>query len=261
MRESTFLTPLFVSAVALVVGTAAMADPRPLQFTDQEYLENGIDPSLPDPLNPLNPFNRPPANFDPTRFVDPLDGVNDGGRATLQANGDIEVNEITGGYRHSGGIIYYTVLAKFNEGSFTDDAAGVAARDIANFFVAYIFPKAGGPQFVPMFPNRRQDNIFATRNGYFSNNPLGLWRLVFVKWADVEDTPDPGECQELRDELAAENGTDLDGTPRFRTEHELEDLHDGGCIPLRSRDEDGSLPDTLLPGEFGGPQFAFRWVV
>ena len=261
MRESTFLIPLFVSAVALVVGTAAMADPPPLQFTDQEYLENGIDPSLPDPLNPLNPFNRPPANFDPTRFVDPLDGVNDGGRATLQANGDIEVNEITGGYRHTGDIIYYTVLAKFNAGSFTDDAAGEEAREIANDFVAYIFPKASGPQFVPMFPNRRQDNVFDTRNGYFSNNPLGLWRLGFVKWVDVEDSDDPEECQEQRDELMEENGADLDGTPIIRKVRDIRHLEKDGCILVRSRNEDGSLPDSLLPGEFGGPQFAFRWVV
>lgn len=261
MRKLILLTPFIVSAVVLVGGTTVMADPPALQFTDQEYLDNGIDPSLPDPLNPLNPWNRPPNNFDPTSFVDPLNGFDDGGRSTLQANGDIEVNEITGGYRHQGDIIYYTVLAKFNEGSFTDDEAGEDAREIANFFVAYIFPKAGGPQFVPMFPNRRQDNIFATRHGYFSNNPLGLWRLGFVKWVDVEDTSDPGECQELRDDLMAENGPDLDGTPIIGEENDIEDLLDDGCILVRSRDEDGSLPDTLLPGEFGGPQFAFRWVV
>ena len=261
MRKLVLMTPFLVSAVVLVGGTTIMADPPALQFTDQEYLDNGIDPSLPDPANPLNPFNRPPANFDPTKFVDPLDGVNDGGRAALLANGDIEVNEITGGYDHGGKIIFYTVLAKFNEGSFTDDAAGVAARDIANFFVAYIFPKVAGPQFVPMFPNRRQDNVFATRHGYFSNNPLGLWRLAFVKWVDVEDTPDPDTCQELRDELEEDNGLDLDGMPVMRKENEIFDLLDDGCILVRSRDEDGSLPDTLLPGEFGGPQFAFRWVV
>ena len=238
-----------------------MADPPPLQFTDQEYLENGIDPSLPDPPSTLNPFNRPPSNFDPTRFVDPLDGMNDGGRATLRANGDIEVNEITGGYRHQGDVIYYTVLAKFNEDSFTDDAAGDQARDIADAFVAYIFPKASGPQFVPMFPNRRQDNIFDTRHGYFSNNPLGLWRLGFVKWVDVEDTSDPEECQEERDELMEENGADLDGTPIIREVGEIRHLLKDDCILVRSRDADGSLPDTLLPGENGGPDFAFRWVV
>jgi hypothetical protein len=250
-----------VAGIVLLGGTAVMADPPPLQFTDQEYLDNGIDPGLPDPANPLNPFNRPPANFDPTRFVDPLDGVNDGGRATLQANGDIEVNEITGGFRHQGDIIYYTVLAKFNEGSFTDDAAGDHARDLANAFVAYIFPKASGPQFVPMFPNRRQDNVFDTRNGYFSNNPLGLWRLGFVKWVDVDDTPDPVQCQDRRDDLMDRNGVDLDGTPIMRKVGEIEKLLDDECILVRSRDEDGSLPDTLLPGEIGGPQFAFRWVV
>lgn len=240
---------------------SAEENPRPLQFTDAEYLANGIDPALPDPPNPLNPLNHPPNNYDPTKFVDPLDGVNDGGRATLQANGDIEANEITGGFNHSGSPIYYTVLAKFNEGSFTDDQAGTDAREIANLFVAYIFPKASGPQFVPMFPNRRQDNVFDTRNGYFSNNPLGLWRLGFVKWVDVEDAPDPAKCQGLRDHLEAHNGLDLDGTPIIRTLSEIEMLAANGCIKIRSRDPDGSLPDSLEPGENGGPEFAFRWVV
>ena len=250
------LAVLFVGGTSLLAGDS---NPPPAQFTDAEYLANGIDPALPDPLNPANPHNRPPLNFDPSRFIDPLDGVDDGGRATLQGDGTIEVNEITGGYNHSGKPIYYTVLSKFNEGSLTDDAAGDNALDIADSFVAYIFPKASGPQFVPMFPNRRQDNVFDTRNGYFSNNPLGLWRLGFVKWVDVDDTFDPEECQDLRDDLMEDNGPDLDGTPSINTLSDIEKLEDEGCILVRSRNRDGSLPQ-LEPGEIGGPQFAFRWV-
>ncbi len=47
---------------------------------------------------------------------------------------------------------------------------------------------ASGPQFVRMFPNPRQDILFDTRTAYFSNNPLRLWRLGFVKWVDVRNT-------------------------------------------------------------------------
>ena len=157
MRILRFAALLGLAAALSVSATVVSAseNPPPLQFTDAEYLANGIDPALPDPPNPLNPFNRPPNNFDPTKFVDPLDGVNDGGRATLQANGDIEVNEITGGFNNSGSIIYYTVLAKFNEGSLTDDQAGADAREIADSFVAYIFPKASGPQFVTTVATNR----------------------------------------------------------------------------------------------------------
>ncbi len=76
MRRLTLLTTCLAGALVLGGGTAAMADPPALQFTDQEYLENGIDPSLPDPVNPLNPFNRPPANFDQFLLsVATLDGV------------------------------------------------------------------------------------------------------------------------------------------------------------------------------------------
>lgn len=273
MRKLVLLGPFILIAVLVAGSTEVLAsdNPPPRQFTDAEYLANGIDPTLPceednpptcdDPTNP-NPHNRPPLqdDFDPTKFIDPLDGVDDGGRSTLQADGTIEINEITGGFDHTGKIIFYTVPAKFNEGSFTDDDAGQEAQEIANAFVAYIFPKAGGPQFVPMFANRRQDNVFDTRGGYFSNNPLGLWRLGFVKWVDVDDTPEPAKCQDLRDDLMEQNGLDLDETPIITTVSDIEKLEDEGCVLVRSRDSDGSLPQ-LEPDETGGPLFAFRWVV
>jgi len=220
-------------------GLSAHENSPPAQFTDEEYLANGIDPALPDPADPANPHNRPPLpGFDPSKFVDPLDGVDDGGRATLQSDGTIEVNELTGGYNHSGKAIFYTVLSKFNEGSFTDDAAGDNARDIADFFVAYIFPKASGPQFVPMFPNRRQDNLFDTRHGYFSNNPLGLWILVFVSYTDKAFETEEG--LDALFELADENGLNLDGTPIIKTVGDLEDLEEDGFVQFRTRDLDGS---------------------
>ena len=111
---------VFVGGLAWLGGSwvgdqkvLARGDPPPLQFTDAEYLANGIDPALPDPPNPLNPFNRPPVNFDPTKFIDPLDGSD--ARSTDLGNNTFEVNEMTGGFNHSGSIIYYTVLATFNE--------------------------------------------------------------------------------------------------------------------------------------------------
>jgi hypothetical protein len=58
-------------------------------------------------------------------------------------------------------------------------AAGSQAMAVANSCRALIFPKASGNALSPAPPHRRQDNIFDTQNGSFSNHPLGLWRLTF----------------------------------------------------------------------------------
>ena len=147
------------------------------------------------------------------------------------------------------------------EDAFTDDVAGQTAREIADTYVAYIFPKRTGAQFAPPFANRRQDNIFDTRNGYFSNNPLGLWKLAFVKWVDVADSGNPEECASLRAELVADNDTDLDGTPAIHEVGEIEKLQEHGCVLVRNRQPDGTVdPADILPGELVGPPNLFRWV-
>jgi len=56
---------------------------------------------------------------------------------------------------------------------------------IANKFRAFIFPKKDGDPLAPGEANRRQDNLFDTRNGYFDNDALGNWRLVFVRYTDT----------------------------------------------------------------------------
>jgi hypothetical protein len=70
--------------------------------------------------------------------------------------------------------------------------------------------------------NRRQDNIFDTGNGYLTQNPLQLWRIMFVTW-DGPDVETP-ECQAKMAELAARNGLDTDGTPLFKRVREILDV-------------------------------------
>ena len=195
-------------------------------FNDQFYVENGLDPDAimrrvgtPDRPEPVWTED---ATSDPTRR-------------------DIRILEHTGGWDASGNLIYYTVQGMVNPETFTDDDAGERARRIANEFRAFLFPKVDeNGDFVesPAPSNRRQDNIFDTTGGYFSENPLGLWRLVFVTYTDEAFETEEGR-EELAD-LAEENGRDLDGTPIIQTVSTLENLEDDGFVEFHRRAEDGS---------------------
>lgn len=150
----------------------------------------------------------------------------------------IRVLENTGGYMHNENLLYYIAPSMIMPGTFTDDAAGDNQRAICNEFRAFLFPKAEGDPLSPAPPNRRQDNIFETNNGYFSNNPLGCWRLTFVSW----DGPNVSgsKCQQRANSLMGDNGADLDGTPVIKSLSDIRQLRSEGCVRLRQRSEDGS---------------------
>jgi hypothetical protein len=69
------------------------------------------------------------------------------------------------------------------------------------------------------------------RDGYFSNNPLGLWIHMWVNYTDEAFTP--GGVLVLA-ELAERNGLDLDGTPLLVTTGEIEELEELGLVTVRT---------------------------
>jgi hypothetical protein len=76
------------------------------------------------------------------------------------------------------------------------------------------------------------------RNGYFSNNPLGLWVIVFVNYTDAAF--DTEEGRETLADLVERNGLDRDGTPIIKSRSELDDLARKGFVTQRRRPVDGS---------------------
>ncbi len=201
----------------------------PFDFTDAFYLQNGI--------NPPNIQNRVdgtcPANDMPSCSV--VDNSN-----TSPNRRDIRVLSTTGGYDHDGNFLYYNIFGMVNPNTFTSNAAGQQAMKIANFFSAYIFPKASGDPLSPALSNRRQDNVFDTRNGYFQANPLGLWTAVFVSYTTAGLDPSDAVCAQALEDLRAKNGTDLDGTPQIHKAIEVDDLGKKGCAVQTTRNLDGS---------------------
>lgn len=222
-----------IVAVLTVAPVVARADNNniagvpPFDFSDTFYLQNGINPA-----NILERVNGTcPASDMPACSV--VDNSN-----TDPDRRNVRVLSTTGGSNHEGNPLYYNIFGMAMPNTFTNDAAGQKAMQIANFFSAYIFPKASGNPLSPALPNRRQDNVFDTRNGYFTANPLGLWTAVFVSYTPAAfSTP---EGQKTLAALAAKNGTDLDGTPIIRKAIEVDDLGKKGFAVQQTRALDGS---------------------
>ncbi len=224
---------LLAAAALTIVPTIFWADNDnragmpPFDFTDIFYLQNGINPA-----NILNRVNGTcPANDMPSCSV--VDNTN-----TDPDRRNIRVLSTTAGFDHEGNPLYYNINGMVTPNTFTNDAAGQKAMETANFFSAYIFPKANGNPLSPALSNRRQDNVFDTRNGYFVANPLGLWTAVFVSYTPEAFTT--SVCQAALSDLTAKNGTDLDGTPQIHKAIEVDDLGKKGCAVQRTRALDGS---------------------
>ncbi len=223
--------PLGVLTVALVasLAVAIAQDSRqpPFDFSDAYYLANGI--------NPANILMRVdgtcPANDKPA--CSKMDNSN-----TDPNRRDIRVLSTTGGFDREGNPLYYNIFGMVNPNTFTNDAAGQKAMEIANAFEAYIFPKASGDPLSPDLANRRQDNLFDTGNGYFVANPLGIWTAVFVSYTPAAFNTDEG--RKILATLAAKNGRDLDGTPMIRQVKEIDFLEGKGLAEERTRALDGS---------------------
>src|SRR3712207_789870 len=120
-------------------------------------------------------------------------------------------------YNHSGNPVYWTVMGElFNDG-FTKDEAGQRARQTADNMIEYVFPtKDGNPVGLG---NLRQSVLLDMRNGYFSNNPLGLWTHVWVSYTDRAFNTSEGK--KALEDLRKRNGLALDGTPIIKTLSEL----------------------------------------
>ena len=163
---------------------------------------------------------------------------------------NVRTIETTPGTTGTSGLTYANIFGVLNSTSFERNAAGQLtsrgqqAFDTAERFRVFIFPKASNGSILdPFLPNKRQDNLFDTRDGYFSNDPLGLWVAVWVVYTPKAFT---AEGRKELDPIAATNGRDLDGTPILTSPSQLDNLAAKGLIELRTRPVDDPV---------------FRWVI
>ncbi|HEX8284008.1 MAG TPA: hypothetical protein VF588_11665 [Pyrinomonadaceae bacterium] len=221
MRRTTSLIYVLAALFALAVSpnpARAEVTDRLYDFTDDFYRQNGIDPAK---------------IVGRRQGVAPL-GVTDAPFFTYQRN--VRALLTLPAYNHSGSPVYWTVMGELNPDAFLNNAAGTLARQTADNMVEYVFPtKDGNPVGLG---NLRQSVMLDMRNGYFSNNPLGLWTHVWISYTSRAFNTADGK-KALAD-LQKRNGLATDGTPIIKTLSELDNLYSKGFVAKRLRKMDGS---------------------
>ena len=209
--------PLAAAVAALAFATAARADneDRLYDFTDAYYLKNGVNP----------------AAIAGRRQPDGIRAVADTPFFSYQR--PVRVISTAAGYNHSGSPVFFSILGGGNNTLFTPDSAGQKARQIADTYIEYFFPKASAAALDPTpLGGSRQANMLDMRNGYFSANPLGLWLHVWVSYTPQAFSTAAGQAA-LAD-LARRNGLDLDGTPIIATLSDMDNLYQKGFVTKRT---------------------------
>jgi hypothetical protein len=240
LRLAVFAAAL-ASAAALAFGTTGFADgggnigQSPFDFSDATYRARGVVPE--------NIVLRVGDASRTGDFV--VDNTN-----TDPLRRNVRTIETTPGTTGSSGLTYANIMGVLNSSGFERNAAGAltsrgaAAFDTAERFRVFIFPKASNGSILdPFLPNKRQDNVFDTRDGYFSNDPLGLWVAVWVVYTPKAFT---ASGKKELDPIAATNGRDLDGTPVLTSPSQLDNLASKGLVEFRTRPIDDPV---------------FRWVI
>lgn len=219
-----FVASILLPALAAVLMVSSFApvsadvEDRLFDFTNAYYWQNGVDPTKivgrRTGTDGRSVFDTPPFSY----------------QLNVRPTGAIPA------YGHNGSIHFFSVLGTLNATSFTNDAAGRRAKRIADTYIEYLFPNRTGNQISP--GNVRQSAVLDMRNGYFSNNPLGLWLQVYITYTDRAFNTSDG--RKMLAELERKNGLGLDGLPIVKTMSELDKLVSKGFVAKRSRKEDGS---------------------
>jgi hypothetical protein len=220
LRKTTLLTFALAVLVALSAPLTARADvqDRLFDFTDEYYRQNGVDPAK---ISGRRQAGTPLATFDAPFF-------------SFQRN--VRALLTLPAYNHSGAPVYWTVMGELFADGFTNDEAGQRTRQMADQMFEYVFPtKDGNPIGLG---NLRQSVMLDMRNGYFSNNPLGLWTHVWISYTSRAFNTTDGK-KALAD-LQKRNGLATDGTPIIKTLSELDNLYSKGFVAKRLRKMDGS---------------------
>jgi hypothetical protein len=214
---------MFLFMIAAVVTTVSIAradiSDRLFDFQDFYYAQNGVDVT--------HIFNR-------RQVTGNGNSVFDTPFFAFQRN--VRVQRLNPAYSDNGTPTFWAVMGDLDNNSFTNDAAGARAREIAHRYTLYVFPtRTGNPIGLG---NNRQADIVDLSGGYFSNDPLGLWLHVWISYTDRAFSTRDG--QKMLADLQARNGLALDGTPIIRTLSELNNLLSKGFAAKRLRNPNGS---------------------
>jgi hypothetical protein len=212
----TFALPL---PAQVPVSNSSLAEDTsifPHDFNDEYYAENGVSaPSIIDRRNGM-------------------DYLSVFGWTSNPAHREVRILVTLPAYNENGEIRFWTPLGELNAKDFTDDAAGVEAREIAGLYPIYVFPTVG-EQALPSFSNTRQAALMdETQNAYYlKGNPLGLRAIAFVNFTEKAFTSKEGVY--MMQALGKKNGLSLDGTPLIKFKSEIDELYKMELITIQKR--------------------------
>jgi FtsP/CotA-like multicopper oxidase with cupredoxin domain len=193
------LTVARLAALALCLGAGAVTPSSADDVPDARYVENGVDPS---------------------KILGRLEG-----RRALETGG---------AYDAAGTPLFFHRFGALRRDGFS----GGSAVAVADEFRVFVFPRRQGrPQSLAL-SELRQDPLFDTTPGYLRRNPLGLWRLTFVRFTPAAFSSSAGLL--LLEGLRKRNGTDLDGTPLLKHVSDVRELASRGFATVEPRPEDGT---------------------
>lgn len=221
-----FRPAALLAVLASLASARAHADAqdRLYDFTDAYYLKNGVNP----------------AAISGRRQADGIRAVVD--TPFFDEQRPVRALATNAAYDHSAHPWFFSVMGGGDASLFTNDAAGRNAMAIAERSVEYVFPPRTAD---PLSLGGRQSNVLDMRNGYFSNNPLGLWLHVWVSYTDRAFNTADGR-KELSD-LARRNGLATDGTPIINTVSDIDRLYSKGLITKRTRPTSDPLRYAICP--------------
>ena len=204
---------LFIGVTSANAQIVVAEDFRPFDFSNKYYEENGILPPM---------------------LVDRKNGAD--GRSVVDFNPDpnfsqVRITATRPAYTGSGGVYFWNYYAGVPHDGFTSDERGTYAMEQANLDPMYVFPSAADPA------SDRQAAMMLISDSYYQKNPLGLAAVWVVEYTRQIYTY---AGRKRMQQLAAQNGLSIDGTPIIRYADELKELENTGFVTITPAGGDGS---------------------
>ena len=162
------------------------------------------------------------------------------------AHNNVRVLVTLPAYDENGNVRFWTPLGNFNEKGFTNDELGTQAKEIANLYPVYVFPKAQDPQLLS-FTNTRQAALFdlSQDNLFYKGNPLGLRIVFLVNYTEKAFNTKEGYA--MMQFMEKKNGLSLEGTPLIKTKADIDELLRDEFISIEKR---SLWDDPTVTGEY-----------
>ncbi|HVE56758.1 MAG TPA: hypothetical protein VNB22_08015 [Pyrinomonadaceae bacterium] len=139
-------------------------------------------------------------------------------------------------YGQNGEMLFWTPLGELREDGFTEDGIGMQAREAANTYPIYVFPKFSDPSLFAFTNVRQSALIDRTQEGLLPepySNVLGVRVIVLVNY--TEKAFNTKEGVQMMQYMAKKNGLSLEGTPLIKTKSDLDELAKYECISMQKR--------------------------